>query len=67
MNHKQTRRARLAHRRELQRRQREALPTIVLTAFAVGLFAGYGWAAQAYGQHITSPASDRQVVNREQL
>lgn len=52
MNHKQTRRDRLAYRRELQRRQREALPTIALTAFAVGMFAGYGWAAQAYGTSI---------------
>ncbi len=51
MNHRAIRRARLQHRRELQRRRREALPTVILTAFAVGLFAGYGWAAQAYGSN----------------
>lgn len=47
--HTQTRRERLAYRRELRRRQAEALPLAVFLTFLVGLFAGYGWRSMAYG------------------
>ncbi len=62
-NHTQTRRERLAYRRELRRRQAEALPLAAFLCFAVGLFAGYGWRSMAYNDLNTKHGQQpRQVV-----
>ncbi len=62
-DHTQTRRDRLAYRRELRRRQAEALPLAALLCFAVGVFAGYGWRSLAYNDLNTKhDQQQRQVV-----
>lgn len=62
-SHIQTRRDRLAYRRELRRRHAEALPLAAFLCFAVGVFAGYGWRSMAYNDLNTKHGQQpRQVV-----
>ncbi len=58
-SHTQTRRDRLWKRRELQRRRREALPTIAAVCFVLGIAAGYGWRSMAYGDINTKQTQHR--------